>query len=189
MSERMRVAHYLHQLFAGMLAILLTLGIAQTALAAPLPPGTSDRVLLLLNGLANTDVLIPERPPGNLEPPVVIPCPNLDGHTPCLAGASVGLFESRGGLSDVLFVTASALTFESDAEGGPVLDPLPGMVFLPETGDLQDVSALLLSPAQIAAGFTLFVQSDLEPAPEPASAVLLALGMFGLWLAGRHRES
>ena len=70
-----------------------------------------------------------------------------------------------------------------------MLDPLPGMAFLSETGDLQDVSAFVLSPAQIRAGLTLFVQSDVEPVPEATSGLLLAFGMFGLWLARRRLSS
>ena len=174
---------------AGMLAIMLAVGATQSALAAPLSPGASDRVLLLFNGLVLADVVISEPPTGDPEQSVVIPCPNLEGHTPCLAGASIGLLEPRGGLTDVLFVTESTFTFGSGAEGGPVLDPLPGMAFLSETGDLQDVSAFVLSPAQIRAGLTLFVQSDVEPVPEATSGLLLAFGMFGLWLARRRLSS
>ncbi len=146
------------------------------------PPGTSDRVRLLNpDGSVLADVSIPEPPPGVLETPLPLPC------ALCRPGAAVGLLEPGGRLSDVMFVAELALTFESDAEGGPLLDPLPGMVFLPETGEPQDVSALVLSSAAISAGFTAFVQSDSEvPVPEPTSGLLLGLGACGLWLASRR---
>jgi hypothetical protein len=143
------------------------------------PPGSSDRVRLLNpEGSVTADVSVPEPLRAVLESPLSIPC------AICRPGAAVGLVEPGGRLSDVMFVAELALVFESDTEGGPVLDPLPGMVFLQETGEPQDVSALILSPTAIAAGFTMFAQSDAK-VPAPTSGALLALGTFSLCLAGR----
>ena len=141
------------------------------------PPGTSDRVRVLNpDGSAFADVSFPDPPRGGLEASLSIPC----GF--CRPDGAVGLLEPAGGLSDVIVVTESAFTFGSNTEGGPVLDPLPGMVFLPETGEFQNVSGFVLSPAAIAAGFQVVVESDSE-VREPTSGVLLGLGTLGLWLA------
>ena len=96
------------------------------------------------------------------------------------------------------------LTFYSDAEGAllfhnPLGVSLPGtgscpqdgtvpescIVAIQETGGIQDISALFLNsdgtPFGGGAGplFNVFVQSDVEPVPEPSTWLLLGSGLAG----------
>jgi hypothetical protein len=74
------------------------------------------------------------------------------------------------------------LTFISDFEGGPILDPA-GTVFAKETGSLQDVTSLLDLDAS---GMRVQVISDVDVVPEPASLLLCASGLAVTAARGRR---
>jgi hypothetical protein len=166
-------------------------------LAPPLPSGVSDEIVFSGPNTLPNQQIIPE---GSPEAGVVFECDSGI----CIPGASVALTEpgQPNVVSDLLTVSgggalAGALApqdlvlpvdilFRSDSEGGAPLVAPPGAVFLAETGDRQDLSALIFQPAALALGFQLTVQSDIEAvaAPELPSAALLILG--ALAVAGRR---
>jgi hypothetical protein len=99
---------------------------------------------------------------------------------PPLLTHTIFLLGPTGTVSDIASLTVAAngaLTFAflSDTGEVPLLVPPPGAVTVNETGEFQDISALLSAPS----GVTILVRSDLEAVPEPTSFVL-----FGTTLAG-----
>ncbi len=102
-----------------------------------------------------------------------------------------------GGLSDLLLVQPStsilcqsAICFASDPEGGIgslltqtlAIYPNSQIFSITETGDFQDVTALLGSGGFGLGGFQVAFLSDLDGpnVPEPATWVLLSSGLAGL---------
>lgn len=145
----------------------------------------SDRLQIVdaATGVVAFEAFIDER----TETPIVTPI--LIGF---FANGAVILTEpglENAKISDVIFpFTPSTLSFSSDTEGPPVLDPPPGpLTFITETGGLQDITDGLvrvnLPPFPPSSPFRILVQSDVERVPEPGTLVLIVAGLLGL-LAG-----
>ena len=103
---------------------------------------------------------------------------------------SVNIFEPRGPISDVMQLTGAAgsstmqVMFTSDADGGPIIDPLPGAISIVENGQFQTVTQFTLSNGD---AYTWQFRSDLEVS-EPAAWTLMLTGFGGLGAAMRSRR-
>jgi PEP-CTERM motif-containing protein len=151
-------------------------GPAPAPLPIPLP------VLIGLPGLSAVVLTEPAGlPPEPGEAPIVISGPNGP------------IF-----VSDVVFSTLNNqggappfITLVSDGNPDLIqiadhLPGIPGVVFVPETGALQDLTALL-PPQFLPAIGPLDVQVRSEVTPEPSSLVLAAFGFAGLAAWGWRR--
>jgi hypothetical protein len=82
-------------------------------------------------------------------------------------------------VEDRLIVSPFTVSFESDAENGlPILDPLPGMVFLNAT-ETPNV------PVTVGSAVALIAVSDGE-VPEPSTLTLLGIGLAASLLCHRR---
>jgi hypothetical protein len=68
----------------------------------------------------------------------------------------------------------------SDNELGQIGNACSGCTFLTEDGTFQNTN-------NVAAGHSVFLKSDLEAVPEPASGAVLAAALGGFWLVRRRR--
>src|SRR5262249_15728692 len=177
-------------LSTGLLS-LVWFSLATLASATPLPAGTSDRMVITLNAVSIFDQTAAETA-GLLEP---INASNITGPASDIGPETflVALTEPAGGDSDALDLQHAAGTtlysfiLISDSEGGPGLGLGPGVPRIPETGELQDVTGFLPTALRDF-GFSVSIQSDVEPVPEPASIALVGFGVAGLgtWLRSRR---
>ena len=177
--------------FLFVLAAVLVL--AGKAFATPLP--LSDE--LLVTNAAGTvlfDGLVVETSPE----PTLDFSTSVPQFTTSATTIGVNFREPGTGLiSDVLIENLTPesggleqvhLTFTSDFEGGPVLDPVPGF-FVTETGTLQDLTTLLNLNAS---GLNVLARSDVDQVPEPSSLlltgiVLAAAAAFKRWRPTSNR--
>ena len=196
----------MNKVIGALPALLLVVTSALPTRAAPLgpslPSGASDQVIFSGPGSLPNRVDVPEAA-GGAEPTAVFDCDS----SICIPGAVVALTEPgrptvvsdlltvSGGeaaaplLSPQQLVLPVQIVFRSDSESGPLLVPPAGAVFLPEAGEPQDLSALVLQPAAIGLGFQLIAQSDVETvaAPDLLSAALLLIGAFTVWTLRSRR--
>jgi hypothetical protein len=199
----MKMKRVMVALFALLQVAVSTQPLPAAPLGPPLPAGASDQVLFSGQDLLTAGVIIREAA-GGLETSARFECDS----SICIPGAAVALTEpgQPNVVSDLLTVSGEgaaasavapqqlvqllAISFRSDSEGGPPLIPPAGAVFVPETGDLQDMSAFILQPAAIALGFRFLVQSDVETVavPESPSAALFVIGALTVWAARRRRS-
>ena len=158
----------------------LTLSLVTITAAAPLRAAAqlSDTLIYTAPPI-NINMTISETNPATEFVPAFAPVPNLPNQ-------AVLMFEAGGTagnqvLSDVLWVQAGFLYFESDVNDviTHYLRPaaIPTVASVVETGNLQDLGILFLS-ATGAPAFpprTLLVASDVET-PEPSTLALLGIG-------------
>ncbi len=97
--------------------------------------------------------------------------------------AVVSLFWSIDG--DVAFLSSYFQADPIDYPGVP-----SGYLSVTETGGLQNISGLFSdgggAAIPVPQGLAIYVQTDAAPAPEPASALLLASGLMGIGLVRRR---
>jgi PEP-CTERM motif len=176
--------------FSAVLACLVWGSLTTVASATPLPAETSDRMVIKLNG--NTIFDQPATEGGGLESIIATfdgPGSDIQPDTFLVALTEPGTGEDSDvlELQHVAGTTAYTLIFLSPAEGGPGLGLNPSVPRIPETGELQDVSAFLPT-ALTAFGFSVSIQSGVEQVPEPASIALVGLGIAGLGALLRRRR-
>ncbi len=148
-----------------------------TTISAAFPAAAQLSDTLIYTPL-NINLVIPENgPPASEFVPAFAPVPNLQDQ-------AVLLFEPGGTagvrvLSDALWVQNGFLYFESDVND--VLPNFPASIpvvgTLDETGTLQDLGVLMISPTGAPAfnPGTLLVASDVET-PEPSTLAMLGIG-------------
>jgi len=147
------------------------------SITAALPAAAQLSDTLIYTPLS-INITISETNPATEFVPAFAPVPNLPDQ-------AVLMFESGGTagnriLSDALWVQAGQLYFESDVND--VLSHFPASIpvvaTVTETGNLQDLGILFLSPTGAPAFTpnTLLVASDVEPTPEPSTLALLGIG-------------
>ena len=163
---------------------------------------SSDQVVVTLSPPAVPTLLPPFIFTFNeaVEVPLFLPLglPTIIGTFPPLLIVLEEPANEGGGISDMLLVNtlpspfcAVQLCFVSDDDQAALTGLLDSVLAffgnslvtttLPETGALQDVTPLGLQ----SIGVTLQIRSDVTSVPEPATLLLLALGLFGLGFARR----
>jgi hypothetical protein len=157
----------------------LTFAGGPTPVPPPIPPATA----VMLKGAGIVALYEPAGEPSEPgETPIIIPGPN---------GPIT--------LSDVVISTLAIpavppfITLVSD--GGPdlgqiaaELPTLPGVTYLQETGQLQDLSPFLAPAGNPLGPLIVAVASDVNPVPEPSTFVLLGLSSIGLFGLVWHRR-
>jgi hypothetical protein len=152
---------------------------------APVPPPIPISSAITIPGIG---IVVLSEPPGTApepgETPLVLPGPNGD------------VFVSDLVVSTLVGNTAGVPAFVTLLSDGdpelqtlvPILATIPGIHFLVETGQLQDLTALVTGPVPGPFGpISVFVQSDVVP--EPETLLLLGVSLASLGFTRSRRRA